>query len=84
MFLATVALNYEETQSHSERFSNIKPFIDKYNWEKIDYPSKIGNWKMFEKSNLSVVLTILYTKEKEKLPAYISKHNAILGKKYFY
>ena len=39
---------------------------------------------MFEKSNLSVVLTILYTKEKEKLPAYISKHNAILGKKYFY
>ena len=31
MFLATVALNYEETQSHSERFSNIKPFIDRYN-----------------------------------------------------
>ena len=84
MFLATVALNYEETQSHSERFSNIKPFIDKYNWEKINYPSKIGNCKMFEKSNLTAVLTILYTKEKEILPAYISKHNLICGKKYFY
>ena len=39
---------------------------------------------MFEKSNLSVVRTILYTKEKEKLPAYISKHNTICGEKYFY
>ena len=26
-----VALNYEEIQSHPERVSNIKPFINKYN-----------------------------------------------------
>ena len=29
--VATVALNYEEIESHPERVSNIKPFINKYN-----------------------------------------------------
>ena len=36
----TVALNYEETESHPEKVSNIKPFINKYNWKGINYPSK--------------------------------------------
>ena len=30
-YAATVALNYEEIESHAERVSNIKPFINKYN-----------------------------------------------------
>ena len=28
----TVALNYGETELHPERVSNIKSFINKYNW----------------------------------------------------
>ena len=31
---------------------------------------------MFEKKNLTVALNILYIKEKEIYPAYISKHNS--------
>ena len=31
--------------------------------------------KKFEKNNPTIALNILYTKEKEILPAYISKHN---------
>ena len=33
-YAATVALSYEQIKSHPERVSNIKPFINKYNWEK--------------------------------------------------
>ena len=40
-FAATVALNYEEFESHPERISNIKPFITKYDSKGINYPSKI-------------------------------------------
>ena len=47
-YAATVALTYEEIESHPERFSNIKPFINKYSWKGINYPSKIGDWKTFE------------------------------------
>ena len=36
-------------RKNSERVSNIKPFMNKYNWEKINYPSKINDWKKFKK-----------------------------------
>ena len=75
-YAATVALNYEETESHQERVSNIKPFINRYNWKGINYSSKIDDWKLFEKNNSTISLNILYTKEKERCPAYISKNNS--------
>ena len=40
-YAATVALNCETIGEHPEKFSNIKPFINKYNWDGIKYPSKI-------------------------------------------
>ena len=69
-------LNYEDIESHPERVSNITPFINKYNWEGINYPSKLGDWKSFEKNNPTMAMNMLYTKEKEILPTYISKHNS--------
>ena len=39
-----LALNYGEIESHPERGSNIKPFINKYKWKGINHPSKIDNW----------------------------------------
>ena len=72
-YAITVALNYGETESHLERVSNIKPIINKYNWKGINYPSKIDDWKMFEKNNPTIALNILCIKEKEICPAYISK-----------
>ena len=47
-YVITAALNYGETESHPERISNIKPFINKYYWKGINDPSKIDYWKMFE------------------------------------
>ena len=75
-YAATVALNYGEIESHLERVSNIKLFMDKYNWKGINYPSKIDDWKTFEKNNLIIALNILYIKEKKIGPAYISKINS--------
>ena len=71
---ATVAFSYEEIKCNPGRVSNIKPFINKKR-EEIIYPSKIDDWKTFEKNNLTIALSILYIKEKEILPGYISKHN---------
>ena len=48
-YAITVALNYGEIESHPERVSNIKPFINEYKWKGINYPSKIDDWKAFEK-----------------------------------
>ena len=75
-YAANVALNYEEIKWNPEGVSDIKPFINEYNWEGINYPSRLDDWKQFEKNNLTIALNILYIKKKEILPAYISKHNS--------
>ena len=74
-YATTLALNYEQIKWNPERVSNIKPFIDKYNWKGINYPSKIDDWKTFEKNNPSIALNISYIKEK-KSAVYISKINS--------
>ena len=71
---------YEEIVHSPERVSIIKPFINKYNWEGINYPSKLDDWKSFEKNNPTTAFNIFSTKEKEILPAYILNHYSILEK----
>ena len=44
----TVTLNNQNIESHPERISNIKPFINQYNWEGIDFPAGIKDWKKSE------------------------------------
>ena len=37
-YVVTVTFYYEEIKWNPERVSNIKPFINKYNWKGINYP----------------------------------------------
>ena len=48
-YAVTVVLNHEEIGKHSERIIKIKPFISKYNWEGISFPSEKNYRKRFEK-----------------------------------
>ena len=56
----TVALNHQNIENHPERISNIKPFIDQYNWEGIDFPAGIKDWKKFERNSKTIALNILF------------------------
>ena len=44
----------------------IKPFIDQYNWNDIDFPSTGKDWKNFESNNKSIALNILYVPHNTK------------------
>ena len=59
----TMALNFEEIKKDPQIVSNIKPVINDYNLEGISHPSKIEDWKRFEKKNLTIALNILYIKK---------------------
>ena len=61
------ALNHEEIGKHSERITKIKPFINKYNWEVVNFPSDKDDWKKFEKNNQTVALYILYAKKRKNI-----------------
>ena len=72
-YALTVALNHEQIKTYPERISDIKSFIDQYNWNTILYKSI-----QFESNNKSIVLNILsvpYNNTKEIRHAYKSKYN---------
>ena len=55
----TVALNHQNTENHPESISNIKPFINQYNGEGIDFRVGIKDWEKFERNNNTIALNIL-------------------------
>ena len=76
-YAITVALNHDKINKNPQRVSKIKPFIDQYNWNDIDFPSTGKDWKKFELNNESIAFNILYVPHnigKIHL-AYKSKHN---------
>ena len=71
------ALNYQNINHNLGRISKLKPFIDNYNWDNIDFPAVHKVYSAFEKNNSDIAINILYVpyKTKEIRQAYISKHN---------
>ena len=76
-YAITAALNYQNINSHPERISKLKPFINNYNWKDIEFPSHSKDWRKFECNNKAIALNILYVpyNTKEIRQAYISEHN---------
>ena len=73
----TIALIHEQIKKNPQRISNIKPFIDQYNWKDINFRSHSKDWKKCESNNKSIALDILYVPHNtEKIRhAYKSKYN---------
>ena len=76
-YAVTIALNHDKINNNPQRISKIKPFIDQYNWNDIDFPSTSKDWKKFESNNESIALNILYIpcKTRKIRVAYKSNHN---------
>ena len=62
-YTVTVASNHEEIKKDPQKITNIKLFINKYNWEGINFLSKKDGWKKFEKNNVIIALNVLYAKK---------------------
>ena len=62
-------LSLKQIESHLQRIPNTKPFINQYNWERINFLS--------DKNDKIIAIKILHVcyNNKEIRPAYVSKHN---------
>ena len=71
------ALDYQNIEKHPERISKLKPYIDKYNWQGIDFPAGPKEWQKFERNNKTVALNILFIPHntKTRSVAYRSEYN---------
>ena len=72
-----VALNHQNIKKDPQRISKIRPFIDQYDWQEINFVAQQKDWKKFELNNKTTAINILfvtYNTEKIRL-AYKSKYN---------
>ena len=56
-------MNHDEIKKDPQRITNIKPFINKCNWEGINFTSEKDDWKTFENNNVTIALNVLYAKK---------------------
>ena len=71
-YAVTLALNLDRINSHPQRISKIKPFIEQYNW------STSKDWKKFELNNENILYVPHNTKKINV--AYRSKYNLTFDK----
>ena len=78
-YATTLALNFNNMDKHHQRISKIKPFIDNYNWNDINFPTAKKDWNKFEVNNKNLALNILYVpfNTKKNEIAYKSKYDLI-------
>ena len=69
----TVVLNHEETGKNPEIMRKIKPFINKYKWEGLNFPSDKDDWKNFDKNNVTIALNVLYAKKEKNISSLCFK-----------
>ena len=72
-YAATVALNHREIKKDLQRITKMKPFINKYNCEGINFPSEEDDCKKFEKNSLKIAVNVLYAKNKKVYPGLYFK-----------
>ena len=59
-YAATLALNFNNIDRNPQRISKIKPFINNYKWNDINFPATKKDWNKFEVNNKNIALNILY------------------------
>ena len=72
-YVVAVALNHKNIRNHPERISNIKPFINNFNWKDINFPAGIKDWEIFERNNRNIALNILSASPNEKKISYTNQ-----------
>ena len=60
------ALNYQIIESNPQIISKLKPYINKYNWERITFPAGSKKWQKFERNNNTIALNVLYVIDNTK------------------
>ena len=71
------ALDYQNIEKHPERLSKLQPYINKYNWEEVDFPAGPEVWQKFERNNKTIALNLLFIQHNTKTisVAYRSEYN---------
>ena len=76
-FQYALTVNYQNIKKDPQTISKIKPFIDRYDWKEMSFPSHQKDWKKVELNNKLFDLNILFVPHntEEIRYRYVSKYN---------
>ena len=69
------ALDQQNIEKHPERLSKLQPYINKYNWEGVDFPAGPKEWQKFERNNKTIAQLFIQHNTKTISVAYRSEYN---------
>ena len=77
------ALNYQTIKTNPKRTSKLKPYINKYDWEGIDFPAGLKDWIKFAQKKKTIALNILFIPQNTKTirVGYRSEHTTSVKNK---
>ena len=58
--------NFQTIEKDPQRISKLKPCINKYNWEEINFPAGSKEWQKFEQDNNTIALNVLHVTTQHK------------------
>ena len=62
-YAAALALNHKGIRKDSGQITKINPFLDKCNWEGINYPSEKDDQGKCERNKLTIALNVFFAKK---------------------
>ena len=60
------SLDYQRIKKHAEKISQLKPYVNLYNWKGIRFLSDKEDWKKCEQNNKEIALNILFVRHNKK------------------
>ena len=79
-YAVVAALHHEVISDHPERVSKLRPFVERYNWEGLEFPMALNKISKFEKRNLEIAVNVLFVSKKNIFIARRSEFNGKRGK----
>ena len=61
------ALHHEEISNNPERISKLQPFVERYNWEGLEFPMDYRKISKFEKNNPEIAVNVMFVKERKEI-----------------
>ena len=74
-YSVTLSLYHEQIGRNPFRVSKIKPFVNNFNWNNINFPPKEQEYKTLEINNKSIALNILQHRDEKICHVYKSEFN---------
>ena len=70
------ALHHEEINNYPKKISKLQPFVERYNWEELEFPVALNKIGKFEKNNTEISMNVLFVNQKSIYIARRSEFNS--------